>query len=469
MPSGLEGSCASTVDGAVELIGFGHFQVFVMMICGMGWFAASIGTNCLPLVYVTLDEEWGTSTTDWGVLQSAKDFSSVMGVLLFGVLADRFGRRTAFLTSLFTCVLGGIFSMGAWSFTSLVFFRGFTEFGAGGILPTSITLVAEHLPMSMRDFGVALMNIFFQAGHMFAVVLWMVLPDTTGMWRVFLGAMALPPCLLLCMWPVIPESPEWLYQSGSVVRAQDALAKMYRWNGTSKSLHVRLDRSHAPSDEAPEIEDSGISHLFSSAQLAKQTLLFGMLWFFAMSGSDFSVWVTELGHNHDISQEHIRVCLLVYKCITVSVLIVAPVLGRGKKAYRIFKALCGATAFFAAASTYIITTEINIVAMIVAGGALFVSYDLTWAFMYAITASAFAPRCRASALSVAHCFSRVSASIVPLATGVLMKNSEYVALLFWTMGWILATVVSTLHVPDEELDVRTTSMRRSRGEADLPL
>jgi len=248
-----------------------------MVFCGMAWFMDAVEVMGLPFIYVELDKEWGTSTEDWGVKSSVCNAAGLLGSLFFGALADKRGRRPALLAALALTALGGLASAASPNFVTLVALRAATNVGAGGALPVAISLLVEHFPPSVRESCLVLMQVFFVAGNVLAIVAAMVLPSSAGMWRIFVVVMALPAASLLLTWRAVPESPVFLHQSGREAEAGEALRAICRANRKSLDI-VRLPERAQECAPVRGGQPTGIVRLLSSRRAACQALLFSLLW-----------------------------------------------------------------------------------------------------------------------------------------------------------------------------------------------
>ena len=70
--------------------------------------------------------------------------------VVFGKLADLYGRRSVLLVGIGIFLVGSILCGGAWSMTSLIAFRLVQGIGAGAIQPVSITVIGDLYPAHER-------------------------------------------------------------------------------------------------------------------------------------------------------------------------------------------------------------------------------------------------------------------------------------------------------------------------------
>ena len=135
--------------------------------------------------------------------------SSGIGGIVFGGLADRYGRRavmtwTILLYSLSTGLCGL-----AWGFASLALFRALTGVGVGGEWATGHALMAEIYPKEERGAAAAMLQAGEPLGVALAVVAGFWLEPRVG-WRAVFFLSALPAALVVAIRSQVPESPLWL-------------------------------------------------------------------------------------------------------------------------------------------------------------------------------------------------------------------------------------------------------------------
>ena len=75
---------------------------------------------------------------------------AVFGALIFGYLADRFGRRSLFTIMLLLYLCATAATGLSWNLTSFTFFRVFTGAGIGGEYAAINSAVDELVPASLR-------------------------------------------------------------------------------------------------------------------------------------------------------------------------------------------------------------------------------------------------------------------------------------------------------------------------------
>lgn len=147
------------------------------------------------------------STADLRVLYPGH----IIGGVAFGAYADGAGRRPALICCVLCAGLGALGLSLAGSFTALLLSRLLSGFGAGGIGPTSATLVQESFPTAYRATAVIGLSVWFTAGLVFSAGLGaLMLQQDKPPWRAYLAINAL---VCICVAPnflMLVESPHWV-------------------------------------------------------------------------------------------------------------------------------------------------------------------------------------------------------------------------------------------------------------------
>jgi putative MFS transporter len=166
--------------------------------------------------------------TDQATFAAATFAGLFAGTILFGSVADKFGRRTVFTWSMLWYTVANV-SMGlqhtnvgvdAWRFIS--------GLGIGVEIVTIDAYISEFAPRRIRGRAFALNQcVQFLAIPTVAMASWILIPRaplgiTGWRWVVFLGALG-----AIAVWFIrrgIPESPRWLAQQGRLTEAGEAIS-----------------------------------------------------------------------------------------------------------------------------------------------------------------------------------------------------------------------------------------------------
>lgn len=90
---------------------------------------------------------------------------------LFGIYADKKGRKSAFLFTLLMFSIASGLRAFAWGLGSLLILRFFIGMGLGGELPVASTLVSESVEPQVRGRVVVLLESFWAVGWILAALI----------------------------------------------------------------------------------------------------------------------------------------------------------------------------------------------------------------------------------------------------------------------------------------------------------
>ena len=130
----IGGNYEITVDDAVELIGFGKFQLIALIATGMCFCADSMEIALLSFLSIEVSEGWGLSSMQAASITGVVFFGELIGALVLGSLGDRIGRRPTFLMASSLITLSGGATALAPNYHALLIVRFVVGFGIGGLI-----------------------------------------------------------------------------------------------------------------------------------------------------------------------------------------------------------------------------------------------------------------------------------------------------------------------------------------------
>ncbi|GBG77662.1 hypothetical protein CBR_g24109 [Chara braunii] len=258
------------VEGFMDEIGFGPFQLMLLMYAGMAWFADATEMILLSYLGPGARCEWGLTPAQESLITSCVFFGMLMGCYCWGVLADIKGRKLAFVATAVCTLVAGLLSAASPSYVWLLVTRGVTGFGIGGG-GVVFSLVLEFAPVRGRGFWLVTISLAWTVGSILeALLAWMVMPSMS--WRL-LAVLSTPPLIFLCIfYPLLPESPRFLVISGRLEEARAVIQRVANVNGRKIDLSrvlIALSSSGSPSSappfSPPSSSNSSSSSLLSSA------------------------------------------------------------------------------------------------------------------------------------------------------------------------------------------------------------
>ncbi len=87
---------ATTVQEAVDQIGFGRFQKRLLGVCGVTWAADAAEVLLLGFALPSIIGEFGISTAQGGLIATATFAGMLVGAWFWGTISDYVGRRAGF-------------------------------------------------------------------------------------------------------------------------------------------------------------------------------------------------------------------------------------------------------------------------------------------------------------------------------------------------------------------------------------
>ncbi|XP_017071445.1 beta-alanine transporter isoform X1 [Drosophila eugracilis] len=244
--------------------------------CRHGW---SYNFTEIPYSTVATEQNWVCDDAALPTYaQSIFFLGAIVGGLLFGWVADRFGRIPALIGTNMMGLLAGVgtaFVSNFWQFAAMRFFVGFAF---DNCFTMMYILVLEYVGPKYRTF-VANMSIaiFFTGAACLLPWIAYFLAD----WKL-LAIVTSAPLLLAIFTPlVVPESARWLVSQGKVDKAVGILKKLEKGNGRQvppQTYQIFADSCKRMREQEAQNGNYSVLDLFKSPRLRRTTLLLIVIW-----------------------------------------------------------------------------------------------------------------------------------------------------------------------------------------------
>lgn len=378
-------------------------------VAGVGWMFDALDVGILSFIIAAVGMEWGLDATQKGWIASVNSIGMAFGAIMFGILADKIGRKKVFMLTLILFSVASGLSALATSLTILLLLRFFIGMGLGGELPVASTLVSENVKSEERGRVVVLLESFWAFGWLLAAIIaYFVIPadfwPIEG-WRVALLLTAIPAFYALYIRAKLPDSPQ--FSANKQAQKTSFIEKL---------------------------------KLLWSKQYAKSTLMMWVLWFTVVfSYYGMFLWLPSVmtGKGFDL--------ITSFKYVLIMTLAQLP--GYFTAAYFIEK--FGRKFVLI---TYLIGTAISAyffgaaesVAMLLAFGMLLSFFNLgAWGALYAYSPEQYPGEIRATGTGMAAGIGRVGGILGPLLVGTLLtKGFDYSYIFAIFCGAILVGVLA---------------------------
>ncbi|WP_349305768.1 MFS transporter [Bacillus sp. FJAT-49711] len=177
-------------------------------IAGLGWAFDAMDVGILSFVIAALAIEWNLTPSQMGWIGSINSIGMVVGALVFGMMADKIGRKNVFMLTLVLFSVGSGLSALTTTLAAFMILRFVVGAGLGGELPVASTLVSESVEAKERGRIVVLLESFWAVGWLVAALIsYFVIPEYG--WRVALIITAFPAFYAIYLRLKLPDSPQF--------------------------------------------------------------------------------------------------------------------------------------------------------------------------------------------------------------------------------------------------------------------
>lgn len=224
-----------SLAAALDRIGFTRAQVWVIVLLMAGLFFDSLEQNSTGSMGPLIKDSLGIGNAQLTAINTATVIGGLVGRLIGGYAADRWGRRFALSFNLLIYTLGGLISAVAVNYEMLLCSRFIVGVGLGGEFTVGLALLAEVVATRYRGSVLASLNISsggignIASFGFFALVLGPlggVLGGDSHSWRWTYVILAVPALLVVAFRRYLPESPRFLVDKGRVDDANESLTRL---------------------------------------------------------------------------------------------------------------------------------------------------------------------------------------------------------------------------------------------------
>ncbi|MFU1797562.1 MFS transporter [Paenibacillus azoreducens] len=153
--------------------------------------------------------EFNIDLATGGLISSITNIGMLLGGIIFGVLADKFGRVKVFTNTVLLFAIGTALTGLATNIEQVYIYRFIAGLGAGGEYGIGMALVAEAWPKNKQGRASSYVSVGAQYGVILAALLSAVILPTLG-WRVLFFVGVLPVIFAVIVRKNLGESTEWL-------------------------------------------------------------------------------------------------------------------------------------------------------------------------------------------------------------------------------------------------------------------
>ncbi|KAF5284074.1 hypothetical protein FQA39_LY17123 [Lamprigera yunnana] len=231
---------------------------------GYDYDTSTVGTTIISEWDLVCDHQYVIN-----LIQMIIMFGSLLGSAIFGIAADKYGRRTCLLISCFIRFVFGVLSGAATNVTNFAVLRFLLALFDGGIHSMAMIMCLEVLSGRYR----LILSIIFQMSFYLGFPLMAYVTYLTKNWRYTQIILYTSSFLtFFCTW-MSPESPRWLLTLGKKESAINVLEKAARKN--KREFHAVKKLVHASTNEEKHVIEGSCFwlKLFNTPKLRNRTIL----------------------------------------------------------------------------------------------------------------------------------------------------------------------------------------------------
>jgi AAHS family 4-hydroxybenzoate transporter-like MFS transporter len=198
------------LESIVDTRPLGGRQIVIIALCALVAMVDGFDTQSIALVAPVIVASWHVTMAAFGIVFGAGLFGSLVGAFLFGLAADRVGRKPALIAAMSLFAVVTLATPLTTSTGALIAVRLVTGLGLGGALPIIISITSEFAPARLRSTLVSLMFCGFPLGAVAGGVAAAKLIPAYGWSSIFYVGAAIPLLLLPLILVLVPESIRYL-------------------------------------------------------------------------------------------------------------------------------------------------------------------------------------------------------------------------------------------------------------------
>ncbi|WP_038345219.1 MFS transporter [Acinetobacter sp. A47] len=253
------------------------YQWMIAIICFLIVFFDGVDTAAMGFIAPALTQDWGIDRSQLGPVMSAALGGMIIGALVSGPAADRFGRKIVLTVAML--IFGGFTFASAYAsgLDQLVVLRFLTGIGLGAAMPNATTLFSEYCPKRVRSILVVCMFCGFNLGMAIGGFISSWLIPAFGWHSLFLFGGIIPLILMLLVIVFLPESYRFLIVKN---KSPEKVRKIL--NHIAPSQVQGISQFHIPEEESNVAPKGNVFKMLFSRQYAKGTVLLWLTYFMGL-------------------------------------------------------------------------------------------------------------------------------------------------------------------------------------------
>jgi len=269
----LHGAANAQLVARLERLPVTPRLMLIRAIVGIATFFDGFTVLAIAFAMPSLLSEWKLTPTEVGFILSAGYVGQLFGAVIFGSLAEKYGRLKILFITIVLFVSMDVSCLFAWSGASMMMFRFIQGIGTGGEVPVASAYISEFIGAEKRGRFFLLYEVLFLIGLTFAGMAGYFLVPIYG-WKAMFVVGLIPAVVTIPLRWFMPESPRWLASKGRITEAS-AVVDLLENSATRRGVVLREPVVRPVDPKATTRSDW--RELFQGIYL-KRTLMIWGLW-----------------------------------------------------------------------------------------------------------------------------------------------------------------------------------------------
>ena len=262
------------------------YTIFISLVVALGGFLlgfdSAVISGATPFYRETFGLNSGSMLIGFSV--SSLILGAIMGNIVAGGLADRFGRRKILMFTALLFTISAVFTAFAFDIVSFITARVIGGMGVGMAILIAPMYIAEIAPRKLRGTLVTFNQLNIVLGISIAYFsnyyFQQTISDPDFKWRIMLGVEAVPAMLYFLLLFFVPRSPRWLMQKGKSDEAQVVLLRIHG----EEQARVEHNEISASLSDPNRKEKARWADVFSTRMKTVLIIGFGIAFFQQITG-----------------------------------------------------------------------------------------------------------------------------------------------------------------------------------------
>jgi SP family myo-inositol transporter-like MFS transporter 13 len=230
-------------NDSIESTQTGKVTWLISMTVSLGGFLFGYDTGVISAVLVSLGTDLDghdLSSNEQELITSLTSGGALVGAILAGLIADRFGRKPPMYLACAVFVVGSVIQAAAYSLAQMSVGRFVVGLGVGSAAMIIPLYIGELAPAKYRGRMIAFDNMSVTLGQLVSYALGAGFTEVSHGWRYMVGIGAVPALILAALLPLCPESPRQLLAHDHQKDALTVIRRTYP-NATEQQLASKLN------------------------------------------------------------------------------------------------------------------------------------------------------------------------------------------------------------------------------------